>query len=70
MPADRMQIIQFGEETDTIVLTRVVWMTALARGQGVGHGGRFQLCAGSGARARWSWARERMPSLRKTLFRW
>ena len=30
---------------------------------------RFQLGAGSGARARWSWARERMPSLRNTLFR-
>jgi len=37
---------------------------------GAGQGGRFQLCAGTGARARWSWARERMSSLRNTLFRW
>src|SRR5271165_5233252 len=45
-------------------------MTALACGQGAGHGGRFQLYAGTGARARWSWAREWIPSLRNTLFRW
>ena len=50
----------------------VRWLVVskLARRQGAGHVGRFQLCAGTGARARWSWARERMLSLRNTLFRW
>ena len=43
---------------------------AAGRQRRAGHGERFQLCAGTGARAWWSWARERMPSLRNTLFRW